>query len=121
MAYVAGERTLERRLRDDPPGVHEAVELMVKIASAVNYLHIRKGPDGEPNRLIHRDLKPGNILLTIEGEPKLTDFGLAVYYDDQTHGEVAGTRAYMSPEQVDAKAPAASREACPRRPAQCLS
>lgn len=75
-------------------------ELVVKIARAVAYAHQRG--------VIHRDLKPNNILVDGEGNPRLLDFGLARlagdYTEEQPHmteaGEVMGTPSYMSPEQT---------------------
>ena len=65
------------------------------IAVAVEYAH-RHG-------IIHRDLKPRNILLTADGQPKISDFGLAKNLDaDQAQtasGQILGTPGYMSPEQ----------------------
>ena len=73
-------------------------ELVLKIASAVEHAH-SKG-------LIHRDLKPGNILVDREGEPKILDFGLARLANDRSKssigGAIKGTPIYMAPEQVDA-------------------
>jgi len=54
--------------------------------------------------VIHRDLKPGNVLLTEDGTPKITDFGLAKKLDDPSGptqtGAVLGTPSYMAPEQA---------------------
>ncbi|ORE88265.1 serine/threonine protein kinase [Oceanococcus atlanticus] len=74
------------------------LELIVKIARAVHFAHT-KG-------VIHRDLKPGNILINEQGEPKILDFGIARVVDldqaDMTRaGEVLGTLSYMSPEQLN--------------------
>ncbi len=76
----------------------ERVELLLPIGDAVAYAHAQG--------VIHRDLKPGNILVTAEGAAKLTDFGLAKYRDagyDQTQaGQILGTPSYMAPEQASA-------------------
>lgn len=97
MEYVAGETLKDRLDRGDAPRLSPdaAAELLAKIAEAVHFANQKHG-------LIHRDLKPGNILLDEHGEPKVADFGLALFEDEQrAHaGETAGTLRYMSPEQV---------------------
>ncbi|MFN0131026.1 MAG: tetratricopeptide repeat protein [Phycisphaerales bacterium] len=81
-------------------GPRERLELLARVCDAVQYAHQRG--------VIHRDLKPGNILVTPEGQPKVLDFGVARLADDQsrggtmhTHtGQLLGTVPYMSPEQA---------------------
>jgi len=93
MALAAGGSLSRRRelFGGDP---RKAASLMEKIAGAVHHLHT-KG-------ILHRDLKPGNIMLDERGEPLVSDFGLAKFVDadaDLTrHGIIVGTPAYMAPE-----------------------
>lgn len=69
------------------------VEIVIAMADALHYAHRKK--------LIHRDIKPANILVDQDGQPFLTDFGLALTHDDfGKSGAQAGTPAYMSPEQA---------------------
>ena len=79
--------------------IRERLELMAKVCDAVEHAHQRG--------VIHRDLKPGNILVDETGQPKIVDFGVArltesdVQHTRQTDlGQIVGTLAYMSPEQV---------------------
>ncbi len=96
LEYVAGG-TLERGLAGTPLPVDRAVRLVETLARAVQHAHERG--------VVHRDLKPSNVLLTAEGEPKITDFGLAkllVGDSRQTEsGALVGTPSYMAPEQVE--------------------
>src|SRR5215472_534424 len=81
-------------LRDDP---RKCVQLMAKVASAVEYAHSRG--------VLHRDIKPGNILLNDRGEPLVSDFGLAKLLDgssDLTKSlTTLGTAGFIAPEQAD--------------------
>ena len=92
MEYVAGQ-SLSDLMNAGRIPVPQAVDLLIKVAEAVHEAH-RQG-------LVHRDLKPGNILIDDRGEPRVVDFGLAVHETAQAQmqGEVAGTPAFMSPEQ----------------------
>ena len=78
-----------------------AAELLIPVARAVQYSH--------EMGILHRDLKPQNILLTSEGQPKVADFGLAKRLDDEDEhktatGAILGTPGYMAPEQARSKA-----------------
>jgi len=96
MEYVEGKPLC------GPLRVEEAVKLALQIAGALEDAHSRG--------LLHRDLKPGNILVTAKGTAKLLDFGLAKLMTDSDseatktiEGAVMGTAAYMSPEQAQGK------------------
>ncbi len=82
--------------KHEPMPVRRAVELIAKVARTVHYAH--------EHGILHRDIKPGNILLDQKGEPHLTDFGLARLVETEstvTHTlEVLGTPSYMAPEQA---------------------
>ncbi len=93
MDYIEGT-TMSRLIEEKSP-LRNLLTVLVKIAKALHSAHQKK--------IIHRDIKPSNILLNIEGEPYLTDFGLAKSLDKSTmtqSGTVMGTPFYMSPEQV---------------------
>jgi WD40 repeat protein len=95
MGYVDGQ-SLAQRLAAGPLPPREAAALMVKVAEAIDYAH-RRG-------VIHRDLKPGNILLDPSGNPRVTDFGLAKRLQSDSgltgSGQIMGTPSYMPPEQA---------------------
>ena len=100
---VEDGRTLADRIRraeaervpGDDSHLPELVELVAEVADALHHAH--------ESGVIHRDVKPSNILLTSEGRPKITDFGLARVEDAlalSRTGDFAGTPFYMSPEQI---------------------
>src|SRR5438105_4104986 len=77
--------------------IRRAVELIAKLARTVHYAH--------EHGILHRDIKPGNVLLDKEGEPHLTDFGLARLVETESTvtrtTEMLGTPSYMAPEQAN--------------------
>ena len=95
MQFIEGGQ-LDQAVRDKPMSGRQAAELIAKIARTVHYAH--------EHGILHRDIKPGNILLDTKGEPHLTDFGLARLVEAESTItrtlEVMGTPSYMAPEQA---------------------
>lgn len=86
-----------------PPPRPVACAIAGELAAALDYVHRAVDLEGRPLGLVHRDLSASNVLMSREGEVKLTDFGLAkaTLLADRSRGDVRkGTYAYMSPEQV---------------------
>jgi serine/threonine protein kinase len=95
MKFVEGGQ-LDEVVKRTPMSIRQAVELIAKVARTVHYAH--------EHGILHRDIKPGNILLDDKGEPHLTDFGLARLVETESTVtrtlEVLGTPSYMAPEQA---------------------
>jgi serine/threonine protein kinase/tetratricopeptide (TPR) repeat protein len=87
---------LDELVKREPMPIRQAVELIAKVARTVHYAH--------EHGILHRDIKPGNILLDQKDEPHLTDFGLARLVETESTvtrtKELLGTPSYMAPEQA---------------------
>ncbi len=99
MRYIQGQ-TLDERLQAGPLDGRAAAELLIPLARAVHFAH--------SHGVLHRDLKPRNVLIDAAGQPFVTDFGLARTREADSHltqsGEILGTPSYMSPEQASGAA-----------------
>jgi serine/threonine-protein kinase len=95
LEYVEGETLKERIRRQGELEISEAVAYAIEIARALGAAHAR--------HIVHRDVKPQNVLIDEEGSAKVTDFGIARSLDDDgltADGRVLGTTDYVSPEQA---------------------
>jgi serine/threonine protein kinase len=87
-------RTLETMIEEGPLPWREALRITSRLADALSHAH--------ENGVVHRDIKPGNIMVLKKGEPKIMDFGVAKLDSSNltTQGDVLGSPGYMAPEQV---------------------
>ena len=98
MPHIQGESLRERIDREKQLGVDDSVAITRKVADALDYAH--------EHGVVHRDIKPGNILLSERGEPLIADFGIALAVAQAGGGRITetglslGTPHYMSPEQA---------------------
>ena len=98
MPHIEGESLRERIDREKQLGVDDSLAITQKVAGALDYAH--------GNGVVHRDIKPDNILLSEQGEPLVADFGIALAVAQAGAGRITetglslGTPHYMSPEQA---------------------
>jgi serine/threonine protein kinase/outer membrane protein assembly factor BamB len=106
MDFIQGE-ALSDRIARGPMSSREALEIVCEAAEALHYAH--------EHGVVHRDIKPGNILLDKDGHVKITDFGIAKESEREDKlqltvtGQVMGTPRYMSPEQASGHTAKADR------------
>jgi len=112
MYYLAMEYIKGRNVADligravqtgQPIGIACALQIIHDVASGAHYAHELAGDDGEPLGIVHRDLSPRNIMVTVEGCAKILDFGVAkarTQSNQTLPGVVKGTPSYLAPEQL---------------------
>lgn len=99
MEYVDGESLREILKKHGTPSIDRSAEIVCDVADALQFIH--------DFGIVHRDIKPGNVMITTDGTVKIADFGIARSTADSDHltrvGSVVGTAAYLSPEQARGK------------------
>ncbi len=110
MEYVHGRdlRTIHKRAKER--GVRLPLDLSVlvvsRVCAALEFAHRKKDERGQPLQIVHRDVSPQNVLISFEGDVKLTDFGIAKAQSKASitdRGSLRGKLLYMSPEQASGK------------------
>jgi serine/threonine-protein kinase len=110
MEYINGEdvRSIVRGMKNknvsDIPLEH-ALTIINGMCAGLAYAHEKRGLDGEPLNIVHRDISPQNVLITFTGDVKIVDFGIAkssqaAVGEQTTAGQLKGKVPYMSPEQA---------------------
>ncbi len=109
MEYIGGKDLLSlhnyfRRTRVRMP-VHLVAYIAARMCEGLDYAHRRKGQDGEPLGIVHRDVSPQNVIVSYDGGVKIIDFGIAKArtrnYQETQAGVLKGKFGYMSPEQIE--------------------
>jgi hypothetical protein len=99
MEFVDGVSLL-RLVERAPLPVELATFVGVELATALAYIHTRRGADGAALRLVHCDVNPPNVIVSRLGEVKLCDFGVTKHRDEETSDVHGGKKGYAAPEQL---------------------
>ena len=105
MEFIDGE-DLRTYIKAQNLTLGRRLELCEQICAGLNYIHRHRLKDGRYHSIIHRDIKPDNVLITKDGQVKIVDFGLSVAettFSFLRSKSKAGTPRYMSPEQIRGK------------------
>lgn len=105
MEYVPGGdlHELGGRRQGQLLPIADALYIISKVCAGLQFAHALAGPDGEPLGVVHRDVTPKNVLLSVDGVVKVVDFGIAkarAKLSITRPGDIKGTFSYMSPEQA---------------------
>lgn len=109
MEYLDGATLSRLRQRASSSGgvpLRLAVQLLSQVLEGLEYAHAARGIDGAPLKVVHRDLTPSNIVITVQGVAKILDFGIAKAADSYSFtqaGRYSGKLTYMPPEQLRAE------------------
>ncbi|HEY7513890.1 MAG TPA: protein kinase, partial [Vicinamibacteria bacterium] len=110
MEYVHGKdlRSILKRAKERHVRIPLDFSLLIgaRVCAALEYAHRKKDEEGRPLRIVHRDISPQNILISFEGDVKLTDFGIAKAASQAAEtesGTLRGKLLYMSPEQASGR------------------
>jgi len=110
MEYLFGKdlraMAIKSKEKSLPLSTEDALYIMCRVCSGLDYAHKLKDFQGQPLNIIHRDISPQNIFVTYEGDVKILDFGIAKAASQSTitqYGMIKGKVAYMSPEQAAGK------------------
>ena len=99
MPYISGGSVMDRIVREKQLPVDESLHIIQQSAEALHYVWTECG-------MVHRDIKPDNIMLTQEGIVKITDFGMAVHITEwEKESSISGSPSYMSPELFNGSKP----------------
>ncbi len=111
LEYIAGHNL--RRVMNDYSRTQKgtlpwqaAIHLVTETLKGLDFAHKRKGTDGKPLGIIHRDVSPQNVLISYDGLVKLSDFGIAlanIERDKTESGVLKGKQRYLSPEQLESR------------------